>query len=63
MTKQIRVENACTSSFKVVVEVWDKGQEGAPDHLAETIVLGHPTALAERYITSTRYIVVKEAAA
>lgn len=63
MTKQIRVENADTSSFKVKVEVWDKGYpEGQPDRLDRTIDLNHPTQLAEVCITSTRYLVVKETA-
>ena len=64
MTKQVRIENADLSSYKVVVEVWDKGYpEGEPDKLARTIELNHPTAMTgtDCYITSTRYLVVKEA--
>jgi hypothetical protein len=64
MTKRVRIENADTASFKVVVEVWDKGYpEGAPDKLAKTINLDYPTAMTgeDVYLTSTRYIVVKEA--
>lgn len=62
MTKNIRIENADTSPFKVAVEIWDKGHAGAPDTLAETIRLDHPTAMtgAGCYLTSTRYLVVKE---
>ena len=63
MTKQVRVENADTSSYKVVVEVWDRGYPaGQPDILAKTIRLDHPTAItgSDCYITSTRYLVVKE---
>lgn len=64
MTKQVRIENADLSTYKVVVEVWDKGYpEGEPDKLARTIELNHPTAMtgSDCYITSTRYLVVKEA--
>ena len=64
MTKQVRIENAVLSTYKVVVEVWDKGYpEGEPDKLARTIELNHPTAMTgtDCYITSTRYLVVKEA--
>lgn len=61
MTKQVRIENADTSNYKVVVEVWDKGVDGAPDQLANTLPLDYPTALAQTYLTSTRYLVVKEA--
>ena len=62
MTKMVRVENADTSSFKVLVQVWDKGVDGAPDTLANEINLDHPTLMTHGcYITSTRYLVVKEA--
>ncbi len=64
MTKQVRIENADLSTYKVVVEVWDKGYpEGEPDKLARTIELNHPTAMTgtDCYITSTRYLVVREA--
>ncbi len=68
MTKRVRVENADTSSYGVVVQVWDKGAAGPaegenePDSLVEEILLGHPTAITPEslYITSTRYLVVKE---
>jgi len=62
MTKHIRVENADTSDWKVTVEVWDKGQNGEPDTLAFTEDLDYPTAMTSGhvYLTSTRYLVVKE---
>ena len=62
MTKRIRVENADTSNFKVVVQMWDKGANGAPDVLAKETNLDYPTAMTgdDVYITDTRYIVVKE---
>ncbi len=65
MTKRIRVENADTAQHKVLVEVWDKGHDGAPDQLVRTVTLAHPCDMAaddSLYITSTRYLVVKEAA-
>ena len=66
MTKAVRIENADNSSFKVVVEIWDKSVDGKPDTLARTINLDHPTAMAGAdgsvYLTATRYIVVREAA-
>jgi hypothetical protein len=74
MTKTIRVENADNANFKVIVEVWDKGalispatddapECREPDTLARTINLDYPTAMtpADLYLTSTRYLVVKEA--
>lgn len=72
MTKQVRIENADTAPYRVVVEVWDKGVQmpdglggfnQAPDTLARTIELNHPTAMtgSDCYLTSTRYLVVKEA--
>jgi len=66
MTKLVRVENADNSSYKVVVEVWDKGYpEGQPDKLAFTKELNNPCDMTghDVYLTSTRYLVVKEAAA
>lgn len=62
MTKMVRVENADTSNFGVAVEIWDKGVDGAADTLARTIELRCPAAMTDAgcYITSTRYLVVKE---
>lgn len=62
MTKRIRIENADTANFKVAVEVWDKGFNGEPDRLAFTEDLDYPTAMTTTavYLTSTRYVVVKE---
>lgn len=62
MTKRIRVENADTSEYKVVVEVWDRFGDPPVDILARTIELQHPCAITpeDLYITSNRYLVVKE---
>ena len=62
MTKKVRVENADGSNYKVVVQVWDKGADGAPDTMVREVNLDFPTSLADDiYIHSTRYLVVKEA--
>lgn len=63
MTKKVRIENADTSHYQVIVEVWDKGREGAEDTLAATHRLNYPTAMTNDlvYLTSTRYLVVREA--
>jgi hypothetical protein len=63
MTKRVRVENADTSIYKVVVQIWDKGQAGQPDKMTQEIQLLNPCDMtgSEVYITSTRYLVVKEA--
>ena len=64
MTKKVRIENADTANYSVVVEVWDKGINGEPDTLADTKHLDYPTAMTGDgvYLTSTRYLVVKEGA-
>lgn len=63
MTKKVRIENADTSDYKVVVQVWDKGMNGAPDVMAFERELPYPTAMTgdDIFLTSTRYIIVKEA--
>ena len=68
MTKRVRIENADTADYKVVVQIWDKGGVGEngtplPDTLAKEIRLDYPTAMTgdDVYLTSTRYMVVKEA--
>lgn len=67
MTKAVRIENADgNTSVKVIVEVWDKTADG--DKLADTIELCNPADMTGMlygkpgvYLTSTRYLVVKEA--
>ncbi len=66
MTKHIRIENADTSDWKVIVQVWDKNPvEGEPDTLAFEEKLDYPTHMSSSqvYLTSSRYVVVKEAPA
>ena len=61
MTKTVRIENADNSTFKVVVEVWDRSYDGkTPDVKVKEVELNYPTALFSDYITSHRYLVVRE---
>lgn len=62
MTKKVRIEDADTSGFKLVVQVWDKsgGQNGEPDVMASETPLSGATDLREFYVHSSRYLVVKE---
>lgn len=66
MTKAVRIENADLAPYKVLVEIWEKSYPegaGVADKLVETITLGYPTAMTDSriYLTSSRYLVVKEA--
>lgn len=59
MTKQIRIENACGSDWKVTVETWGINSEG--EHiLVSSTHLDYPTQMASISIWGTRYLVVKE---
>ena len=63
MTKKVRIENADTADYKVVVQVWEKNYiEGQPDTLINEINLDYPTSMTDDalYITDSRYLVVKE---
>lgn len=63
MTKRVRIENADTTPYKVVVEVWERGYPaGIPDVMVNTINLDYPTQMTPEgmYITSTRYLIVRE---
>ena len=64
MTKKVRIENADTSNYKVIVQIWDKGYPvGEPDVLVKEVSLDYPASMTgdDVYITDTRYLVVKEA--
>ena len=72
MTLSVRIENADTANYKVVVQIGDKGamlSDGlggfyqAPDVMAQEITLANPCDMTDAsvYLTSARYIVVKEA--
>lgn len=60
MTKSVRIENADTGAHKVDVEVWDKGQDGEPDELRQTLPLDFPTAICSVPIWRDRYLVIRE---
>lgn len=61
MTKYVRIENADTANYKVIVQTWDRGfPEGTPDVLSKEEFLHYPTAMATACITNTRYLVIKE---
>lgn len=73
MTKRVRIENADTAAYKVVVQVWDRGPQfpdglggynQAPDALVLETNLANPCDMTgpEAYLTSSRYLIVKEAA-
>lgn len=60
MTKAVRIENADThTGFKLLVDVWERCTDKPPE-LVETLPLPHPTNLLETYVTSTRYLVIRE---
>lgn len=63
MTKKVRIENADQATYKVVVQVWDKGADGEPDRLSREVTLHNPCDITgdDVYLTSTRYLVIKEA--
>jgi hypothetical protein len=54
MTKSVRIENADTSNYKVVVEVW----EG--DTKIKEVDLNYPTSLVTEMIHNTRYLIIRE---
>lgn len=58
MTKKIRIENADTSNYKVVVQVWDKYKDG--DKMVREIKLDQPCLMIDECITNMRYLVIKE---
>lgn len=67
MTKRVRIENADTSTYKVVVQIWDKGIPASagcvtPDVLVREIFLNNPADMTppDLFITSSRYLQVKE---
>ena len=60
MTKAIRVENADTSDHKVMVQVWEKPQDGSFAKMVEEYPLNHPTSMVEQTIWKDHYLVIKE---
>ncbi len=66
MTKNVRIENADTSTFKVVVDVqerkWDFDLNKLQDEwtTVETVTLSYPTQMTEKFLTSTRRFIIRE---
>lgn len=63
MTKQVRIENADMSAYKVRVRVEYKDTttgEWKPSTYDETKKLEFPTAMATDYLTSHKRLVVEE---
>lgn len=60
MTKAIRVENADTSSHKVVVQVWEKPVDGGHAKMIEEHPLDIPTAMIEKTIWKGHFLIIKE---
>lgn len=58
MTKAIRIENADTSTYDVIVEEWYKGPDG--DKLVQTHTLSNPCQLLQTIICFDKYFVIKE---
>lgn len=59
MTKQVRVENADNSEYKIVVWTEDL-VDGVWVRRENPTMLGYPTSLAALGITSTRRLVIEE---
>jgi hypothetical protein len=64
VTKKVRIENAdMNTSVKLVVQVFDQYGDAEPVLVSET-TLGSPCELVDSiYLTSNRYVVIKEAPA
>lgn len=60
MTKKVRIENADTSHYKVIVHVYDQTPGTGPDTLVEERILNNPADLAEFFIHGKRYIKIAE---
>lgn len=61
MTKKVRIENADTSNYKVIVQTWRKGADGAPDTKVKEESLDHPTAMLDGWVWQNQYLVISEA--
>ena len=63
MTKQVRIENADNSNYKVVVEIWQKEfkEDGTrSDRKVDVKILPNPTAMGDFYIWKDRYLIIRE---
>lgn len=60
MTKKVRIENADTSDFVVVVETWGCDANGLPATLRNRETLQHPTAMLEGVIYDSQCLIIRE---
>lgn len=60
MTKQVRIENADTSSWPVRVTVQHKNEAGEWVDQPSPKQIDFPTAMASEYLTSHRRLVIEE---
>lgn len=63
MTKQVRIENADTSSWPVRVTVQHKNAEGEWVDQPGAVQIDSPCQMTQQYLTSTRRLVIEERAA
>jgi len=59
MTKHVRIENADTSKYQVVVEAVEVAADGT-EKVISTTELNYPTQLTTEMIHSTRYLRIRE---
>lgn len=60
MTKQVRIENADTSSWPVRVTVQHKNEAGEWIDQPAPVQIDMPTAMTQQYLTSHRRLVIEE---
>lgn len=60
MTKMVRIENADTSSYKVLAQTQSKNAAGEWVDDGPPKLLGHPAAQAELWIHGSKRIIVYE---
>lgn len=60
MTKQIRIENADTSTWPVRVTVQHKNEHGEWVDQPGPVQIDRPTQMTETYLTSHRRLVIEE---
>jgi hypothetical protein len=59
MTKKVRIENADTSNYSVIVETWQKNGD-ADAVLVKSVSLSNPADLTEALLHSGHYLVIRE---
>lgn len=56
MTKAVRIENADTSKYKVVVEIWDT----MTNSKIREVELNYPTQMVTEYLHNSQYLIIRE---